>query len=566
MHQARGAWEGTDVRIVLKRVGRWICYPARNGGRTQRAPYGDRGPRLPLPTESKTAGPGPRRIIGRVCGGAREALSSQYGMSVGYRLDPGWLCRNHRRAVQRVESSRPDVGPWRRTEFRESVWTVTTAGAGSVGGRRSPAGSRRSYRIDPARTVVSTPIPVPAHAYVRARAAGDTLRAADDDGRRHQSAYGVAHRRGSGPAISVGKTAQPARLRRIVSRWGPQIIVRTRSTGSMRMTNGVTGGRMGNDSRRGGQGRGGNGSAGLGGGDLWIHRPRSRPAASLADERRGARSRPGSAPAGRRFVHQSGNRISGDRALPRRRPTSEASRSRTDGSLRVDGTGAGRRDDVTPDTAVPCRTASPRRNGELWLIRCRCRAARSGSRLELAFSAWLSRCAAPASVCGTVLAPGDEAYICSSSALVHRLRGRARVCVPNCGGELVAPPAAGCRVSRRGRSLGCAHARSGATAACVAGRAARRPGRGGDQRGLLTRGRASRPGEIEDVLLRLREPGGRGQPQRRPDGGAARGLPESVAGVTVNRLCASGCRRSSAPATRSPPATATSSSRAGSSR
>ena len=39
---------------------------------------------------------------------------------------------------------------------------------------------------------------------------------------------------------------------------------------------------------------------------------------------------------------------------------------------------------------------------------------------------------------------------------------------------------------------------------------------------------------------RLRQPGGRGQPQRGADGGAARRLPESVGGATVNRLCGSG--------------------------
>ena len=41
-------------------------------------------------------------------------------------------------------------------------------------------------------------------------------------------------------------------------------------------------------------------------------------------------------------------------------------------------------------------------------------------------------------------------------------------------------------------------------------------------------------------LLRRCEPGGRGQPQRRAHGALLAGLPESVAGVTVNRLCASG--------------------------
>ena len=39
---------------------------------------------------------------------------------------------------------------------------------------------------------------------------------------------------------------------------------------------------------------------------------------------------------------------------------------------------------------------------------------------------------------------------------------------------------------------------------------------------------------------RLRQPGRRGQPQRRAHGGAAGRAPESVGGVTVNRLCGSG--------------------------
>jgi acetyl-CoA acetyltransferase len=44
-------------------------------------------------------------------------------------------------------------------------------------------------------------------------------------------------------------------------------------------------------------------------------------------------------------------------------------------------------------------------------------------------------------------------------------------------------------------------------------------------------------------LARLRQPGRRGQPQRRAHGALLAGLPDSVAGVTVNRLCASGSRR-----------------------
>ena len=40
--------------------------------------------------------------------------------------------------------------------------------------------------------------------------------------------------------------------------------------------------------------------------------------------------------------------------------------------------------------------------------------------------------------------------------------------------------------------------------------------------------------------LRLRQPGGRGQPQRRAHGGAAGGPADEVPGATVNRLCGSG--------------------------
>ena len=41
-------------------------------------------------------------------------------------------------------------------------------------------------------------------------------------------------------------------------------------------------------------------------------------------------------------------------------------------------------------------------------------------------------------------------------------------------------------------------------------------------------------------LSRLRQPGGRGQPQRRAHGALLAGLPDSTPGVTLNRLCASG--------------------------
>jgi acetyl-CoA acetyltransferase len=59
-----------------------------------------------------------------------------------------------------------------------------------------------------------------------------------------------------------------------------------------------------------------------------------------------------------------------------------------------------------------------------------------------------------------------------------------------------------------------------------------------------------RSGGDRGRLPRLREPGGRGQPQRRRMAALLAGLPDSVRGVTVNRLCASGSPRSSAPATR----------------
>ena len=51
---------------------------------------------------------------------------------------------------------------------------------------------------------------------------------------------------------------------------------------------------------------------------------------------------------------------------------------------------------------------------------------------------------------------------------------------------------------------------------------------------------ASRRRRSRTCLARLREPGGRGQPQRRPIRRAARRAADSVGGVTVNRLCASG--------------------------
>ena len=70
------------------------------------------------------------------------------------------------------------------------------------------------------------------------------------------------------------------------------------------------------------------------------------------------------------------------------------------------------------------------------------------------------------------------------------------------------------------------------------------------------------PAEIEDVWLGCANQAG--EDNRNVARFAARlaGLPESVAGVSVNRLCASGPARSSAPATQSWRATANSSSRA----
>ena len=59
----------------------------------------------------------------------------------------------------------------------------------------------------------------------------------------------------------------------------------------------------------------------------------------------------------------------------------------------------------------------------------------------------------------------------------------------------------------------------------------RRSRRGADQGA----DRAPRQGDwaaLDEVFLRLRQPGRRGQPQRRPHGAAARGLPAAVPGVT----------------------------------
>ena len=50
----------------------------------------------------------------------------------------------------------------------------------------------------------------------------------------------------------------------------------------------------------------------------------------------------------------------------------------------------------------------------------------------------------------------------------------------------------------------------------------------------------SRLGAGRRSLLRLRQPGRRGQPQCRAHGAAARRPADSVPGETVNRLCASG--------------------------
>ncbi len=45
---------------------------------------------------------------------------------------------------------------------------------------------------------------------------------------------------------------------------------------------------------------------------------------------------------------------------------------------------------------------------------------------------------------------------------------------------------------------------------------------------------------VDDVIYRLRQPGRRGQPQRRAHGLLLAGLPQEVSGTTINRLCGSG--------------------------
>jgi acetyl-CoA C-acetyltransferase len=72
--------------------------------------------------------------------------------------------------------------------------------------------------------------------------------------------------------------------------------------------------------------------------------------------------------------------------------------------------------------------------------------------------------------------------------------------------------------------------------------------------------------EIEDVYLGCANQAGEDNRNVARMAALLAGLPESVAGVTVNRLCASGLPRSWARATRSWRETATSSSRAVSSR
>ena len=59
---------------------------------------------------------------------------------------------------------------------------------------------------------------------------------------------------------------------------------------------------------------------------------------------------------------------------------------------------------------------------------------------------------------------------------------------------------------------------------------------------LVERNARLDPAAIEDIDLRLREPGGRGQSQRGAHGGAARRAPGQVPGATVNRLCGSGMK------------------------
>ena len=90
------------------------------------------------------------------------------------------------------------------------------------------------------------------------------------------------------------------------------------------------------------------------------------------------------------------------------------------------------------------------------------------------------------------------------------------------------------------------------------GRAAGRPRRPRHRGGR----RAGRRGAGRDRgrLLRRRQPGRRGQPQRGAHGRAACRAAQSVAGVTVNRLCASGLSAVVGARTRSARATASSSS------
>ena len=57
---------------------------------------------------------------------------------------------------------------------------------------------------------------------------------------------------------------------------------------------------------------------------------------------------------------------------------------------------------------------------------------------------------------------------------------------------------------------------------------------------LLARHPEVDPARVDDVILGCANQAGEDNRKSCPDGGAARGVPVSVPGVTVNRLCASG--------------------------
>src|SRR5262245_2017910 len=183
---AKRVGRGTyKVRVVLPRVGRWTL-AARIGGRTRALRSVNVSP-VPPPTS-----PLPGGTAFRVCGGAREPFL-QYGLSIGY--GSVWLACRNLDSVQRVD---PETGRVLATiELAAPVWTVS-AGADWVWANALREGDLE--RIDPASNRRLAPVVVP-FALSYAWAAGDSLWAADDEGR---SIVRTAPTGAAWPGIPVG--------------------------------------------------------------------------------------------------------------------------------------------------------------------------------------------------------------------------------------------------------------------------------------------------------------------------------------------------------------------------